>query len=60
MVRLLRRKEVEHLTGLSRSSIYRAIKEGSFPKSVKIGGRSVAWNSEEIERWISLQIQQGG
>lgn len=62
MIRLLRRKEVEHLTGLSRSTIYRAIKQGVFPQAIQIGGRSVAWYSDEIEKWIQsrpLANQEG-
>lgn len=38
-------------TALSRSSIYAAIAEGRFPAPVRIGARSVAWRSEEIETW---------
>ena len=33
---LLRRREVEEIVGLSRSSIYRMMESGDFPKSVKI------------------------
>lgn len=58
MIRLLKRKEVERLTGLSRSSIYRAMQEGTFPHSIKIGGRSVAWSSEDIEQWIHERLKQ--
>lgn len=38
-------------TALSRSSIYAAIGDGRFPPPVRIGARSVAWRSEEIEAW---------
>lgn len=50
--RLLRRKEVEVITGLSRSSIYAMMKKGSFPKQLKIGQRAVAWREQEISGWI--------
>jgi len=49
---LLRIKEVSAITGLSRSTIYSAIKNKIFPNSVKIGERSVAWRSNDIEKWI--------
>ena len=53
---LLRRKTVEKLTGLSRSSIYAMMSEGTFPKQIKIGRRAVAWRQEDIENWINEKI----
>ena len=55
---LLRRTDVEQRTGLKRSAIYARMKEGAFPKSVPLGGRSVAWVEEEIESWIEGRIEQ--
>lgn len=49
--RLLRRPEVESETGLSRTSIYRLMEEGLFPRPRRIGLRAVAWASAEIEAW---------
>jgi len=42
-VRLIRLPEVKARVGLSRSSIYLKISEGTFPPPVKLGVRSVAW-----------------
>ena len=54
---LLRRKQVEELTSLSRSSIYRLMDKGLFPKSKGIlGGNIVIWVRKEIEDWIKDQI----
>ena len=50
---LLRRKAVETETGLSRSSIYRMMDEGEFPRPIRIGKRAVAWRASSIERWKS-------
>ena len=41
--RLLRRPEVEKLTGLARATIYQKMATGDFPRPVKIGVRAVAW-----------------
>ena len=41
--RLLRRPEVEALTGLARATIYQKMAAGHFPRPVKIGIRAVAW-----------------
>jgi prophage regulatory protein len=57
-MRLLRLKEVLNRTGLGRSYTYRLIAEGKFPKSVPLGGRSVAWVEEEVEEWILARIEE--
>lgn len=50
--RLLKRPEVELKTGLSRASIYSAIRAGTFPASIAIGPNRVAWLEAEIDQWI--------
>lgn len=54
---------VKRDTGLSRSSIYKGMKDGTFPQSIKLGVRMVGWNHQEIEDWIEAKLQerdQGG
>lgn len=46
---LLRRAAVEHMTGDSRSTIYRKINAGLFIKPVQIGGDRSAWPQNEVE-----------
>lgn len=48
---LLRRTEVEARIGLSRSSIYRMMDEGEFPRPIRIGRRAVAWRASDLDRW---------
>ncbi len=52
-VSLLRLPEVEKRTGLSKASIYLRIKQGNFPKPVKIGERAVAWPSDKIDEYVN-------
>jgi prophage regulatory protein len=54
--RLLRRPEVEARTGLSRSSIYERMADGSFPRQVPLSPGSVAWLEEEVEAWIGARL----
>lgn len=54
---ILRRKQVEARTGLSRSTIYQRIAEGSFPKPVSLGPRAVGWLESEIESWLSSCVE---
>lgn len=53
---ILRRKQVEVRTGLSRSTIYLRIQEGTFPKSISLGPRAVGWIESEIEAWLAACI----
>lgn len=49
--RLLRRPEVENITGLSRARIYDEMNAGRFPRPVRTGLRAVAWVESEIDDW---------
>lgn len=57
--RILRRREVERLTRLSKASIYRQIHSGSFPRPLKLGERAVGWRAEEIEEWLASRERAG-
>jgi len=50
--RILRRRDVEEMVGLKRSSLYAAIAAGSFPRPVQLTPGAVGWRLEEIEAWI--------
>ncbi|AOJ38490.1 AlpA family transcriptional regulator [Burkholderia lata] len=50
---LIRRKQIEVETGLSRSTIYARMKAGTFPQSVRLGVRSVAWRRADVDAWIA-------
>ena len=65
--RLIRLPEVLTRTGFGRTSIYRKMEDGSFPKSLKLGGppkdpnifdsSAVAWIEEEVDQWIESRIE---
>lgn len=57
--RMIRRKEVEAITGRSRSAIYEGMAAGTFPKPVKIGARAVAWPESVIRKWVEDKINGG-
>ncbi|WP_134682435.1 helix-turn-helix transcriptional regulator [Paracoccus ravus] len=48
----LRRRAVEELTGLSRSTIYDLMSKGQFPRPVKLTGRAVAWPESALVAWL--------
>ena len=53
--RLLRRREVERMTGLQKSSLYRMMRRGQFPEPVRLGTHAVRWRLSEITRWIETR-----
>ena len=50
--RLLRRRQVEEMTGLSRSSIYRLMRTQEFPVAIKVGPAAVRWKESDITNWL--------
>lgn len=66
-IRILRRKQVEARTGLSRSSIYAKLRHNpkrpsdydpSFPTPVSVGAKAVGWIEAEIDAWLTAQVEK--
>lgn len=64
---IIRRKQVEARTGLSRSSIYARFRQNpkrpgdydpTFPKPVSVGARAVGWIEAEIDSWLNAQVEK--
>ena len=45
------------MTGMSRSFIYAQMAEGTFPKQIQLGSRSVVWNEQEVIKWMEEQMR---
>lgn len=46
-------------TGLSRSTLYRMMDKGTFPRSYSVSDGRVGWSSQELEEWITARLQRG-
>jgi prophage regulatory protein len=57
-MRILRLKDVIEKTGLARSTIYKYVDAGTFPKPIPLGGRSVGWVDSEVHDWILEAVQE--
>lgn len=57
---IIKRKDVEKVTTLSRSSIYRKMQEGTFPRPIRLGGSSIGWRADDIQQWIDERAQEAG
>lgn len=51
--RIIRLKTVLDRTGLSRSTVYRKIAEGTFPSQLRISVNGAGWSEAEINRWVA-------
>ena len=59
-LKILRRKDVEEIVGLSRSTIYKLMSTGAFPRSFRLGPRAVGWRLSDIEAWIEFRASDVG
>lgn len=66
-ITILRRKQVEARTGLSRSTIYAKMRRNpkrpndydpTFPKPVSVGAKAVGWIEAEIDAWLIAQVEK--
>lgn len=46
-------KAVTQFTSLSRATVYRRVKDGTFPKPIRIGENRVVWRYEDLESWLA-------
>jgi prophage regulatory protein len=53
----IRLPEVLYLTGLGKTSIYKLMKNNTFPHAVSFGARRIAWRRGDIQFWIDSKIQ---
>lgn len=54
--RILRVPDVKKITGLSRTTIYKLVKEQDFPSPIKLSKKAIGWPESTIENWIKQRI----
>ncbi|OWJ76632.1 DNA-binding protein [Haematobacter missouriensis] len=54
--RIIRLDTVRARTGLSRSTIYRKIAEGTFPAQLRISTNGAGWKESDINRWVANPV----
>ena len=55
--RFLSKKEVAAETSLSKATIDRRRREGTFPEPLQLGGGRVAWTERSIEEWKNSMLE---
>ena len=59
--RLLRMPEVLRIAAISRTTLWRYVKNATFPPAVRLGPNAIAWRSRDVDRWLaSLPGQESG
>ena len=58
VIKILRIEQVTGQTGLSRSSVYKQMREGLFPKSVKLTARASGWEESAVQSWIENRLKE--
>ena len=56
----LTRPEVERRTGLSRSTLYRKMRERTFPVPLKVSARAVRWRESDIRAYVDSRPRSYG
>jgi prophage regulatory protein len=57
-MKFIKLRDVIELTSLARSTIYKFVAEGRFPKQVSLGGNCVAWVEDEVMEWLEARIAE--
>ena len=52
----MRLPAVMNRTGLARSTIYAMIKQGTFPRQIKLSLKCAVWTESDIAAWIQHHI----
>lgn len=55
---ILKINEVVQKCNLSRATIYKKVKEGTFPKQIKLSERSSGWLESEVNQWIESRVKE--
>ncbi len=53
--RLLKSRDVFRLVTLSRTTVWRRVREGTFPAPVSLGTTRIAWRESDIAAWMAAQ-----
>jgi len=56
--RILRKPEIMTRIGLSDATIWRLERRGAFPRRIRLGGNSVGWFSDEVDRWLEQKAAE--
>ena len=51
---------IDRLLDVGKSTIWEWVKNGHFPKPVKLGPRTTAWRVEDVRAWMDARQESNG
>lgn len=54
---ILRKPDIERITGMTERHIRNLEARGEFPRRVKLGARAVGWRARQVEEWIASRVE---
>jgi prophage regulatory protein len=54
-MKYVRMSQLTEIVPMSKATIWRKLKDGTFPKPVKLGERITAWRFDDIEAWLAAR-----
>ncbi len=57
--RFIRLPELENLISCKKSTVYTMLKQGTFPRPVRLSARMVAWSETAVMKWMQDRISEG-
>jgi len=58
--RIIREREVEAITGLARTTRWRGVKAGTFPKPVRLTPSTIGWSEADLAQWLAERRAASG
>lgn len=55
---ILRMNDIVSYLKVSKATIYRWVKDGSFPKGEQLGANTRIWTRESIEKWLDAKYTE--
>jgi len=58
-MQFLRVRKVTEMVGFSKTTLYARVKDGSFPKPIRLGSHSVAFLESDVLNWMKSRLERG-
>jgi prophage regulatory protein len=59
MAQIIRMPQLVEKTGVSRAHVYALMKDGAFPRPIRLGRRAVGWRAADVDSWLESRPQAG-
>ena len=57
-MKYVRMSQLTEIIPMSKATIWRKVKNCSFPKPAKLGERITAWKIEDVDKWLAARHEE--